>query len=160
MGLLTLSLQTVGPWALDTVRFEQEQKGLGVPVFGLIGNSITTSDQGRRRTIEWKRKIVATTKSLRSATQWDPRTNYSVSVGFSFYPPAHGNRQLDAENFIKPALDALAAGLFCSNEQEPDLIVRFDFDDSNFSYLFVHKLADARHEGEEGAAFFVSVAAQ
>lgn len=59
---------------------------------------------------------------------------------------------------MKPTLDALAAGLFCHENQDPLSIVRYNFDDSNFNYLFVCKLPKASGPDEEGAAIVVSVA--
>jgi len=81
---------------------------------------------------------------------------YLISIGFSFHLPSHGNRQLDVENFIKPTLDALAAGLFCADDLDPTTIERYDFDDSNFRRIFVHRLADAGSSSAEGVAIHLS----
>lgn len=37
---------------------------------------------------------------------------------------------------MKPTPDALAAGIFCDENQDPRAVARFAFDDSNFTYLF------------------------
>ena len=76
----------------------------------------------------------------------------------SLLPALHGNRALDVENFVKPVLDGLAAGLFSSPGQDPWAIKRFDYDDSNFSTLFIHRLPDAARPEDEGVAISVSVA--
>jgi hypothetical protein len=74
----------------------------------------------------------------------------------TFHPGNHGNRPLDAENFIKPILDALAAGLFCDNQTEPMDIEHWNYDDSNFNTLLVHRLDDALNPRDEGTAIAVS----
>jgi hypothetical protein len=75
----------------------------------------------------------------------------------SFHLGSHGHRQdLDVENFLKPAFDALACGLFVTAEQDLATIRRWHFDDSVFRHLLVHRLPDAKSPSEEGAAFIVS----
>ena len=64
---------------------------------------------------------------------------------------------LDVENFLKPTFDALAAGLFCASDQDPGQIRRYTYDDSNFRYLFVHRLADAESPELEGVGVVVSI---
>jgi len=54
----------------------------------------------------------------------------------------------------------LAAGLFCHETQDPAAIMRFNFDDSNFNYLFIQRLQDVPRSDEEGAAICVSVRRQ
>ena len=74
----------------------------------------------------------------------------------SFHPRTHGNRDLDVENFIKPVLDGLAAGLFCENDTDPQGIDQFNYDDSNFNTLLIHRLDNAPTADLEGIAVFVS----
>ena len=71
--------------------------------------------------------------------------------------PSHGNQKnLDVENFIKPVIDALAAGLFCDPDQDPQEIAKWGFDDSNFRTLLIHRLDDATRRDDEGVAISVS----
>ena len=101
--------------------------------------------------------VAGCAKQRRGSDPLNPAWIYSITAGFSFNATAHGNQQLDVENFLKPSFDALAAGLFCPANQEPRTIRRFDYDDSNFRYLFFHKLPDARIADDEGVGFVVSV---
>jgi len=98
------------------------------------------------------------TKRLRGASSWNPADGYAITIGFSLCPRAHGNQKLDIENFVKPSVDALAAGLFCGAEVDAAQIQRYDYDDSGFTHLLVQRLSDAPSEEEEGAAFCVSAA--
>ena len=123
----------------------------------LIANSVYTSQSGKERLIDWKQNVARIVKACRGPDPWDPHDHYAISVGFSFNLRAHGNRQLDVENFVKPTIDALAAGLFCTNDQDIAAIKRYDYDDSNFRYLFLHRLGDAPTEFEEGVGIYISV---
>ena len=69
-----------------------------------------------------------------------------------------GDNEDGGKNFLKPTLDALAAGLFRHDSVEPAEIQKYDYDDSGFRSLFVNRLEDARTEENEGVAFCVSVA--
>ena len=118
------------------------------------------SDQrpnGKRRLVDWKQNVAETTKAYRGTSPWDSSDHYAISIGFSFCLQAHGNQELDVENFIKPTIDALAAGLFCTNDQDVSAIERYNYDGSNFRYLFVHRLDDALAPDEEGVWINVSV---
>jgi hypothetical protein len=156
---LVISQETVGPWDIVTVHHKPPARSLAVPVINVIGNSVPTSESGKRRLAEWKRQTAARTKERRGADCWNPRLHYAISIGFSFHMATHGNQPLDIENFLKPSLDALAAGLFCPNDQDPRLIRRYNYDDSNFRHVFIQRLPDAPRESEEGAAIYASAVA-
>ena len=79
-----------------------------------------------------------------------------MTLAFTFYPGLHGYRALDVDNFIKPVLDGVAAGLFSPEEQDPQAIQHFNFDDSNFNTLLIQRLSDAAHPQGEGVAIFIS----
>lgn len=153
---MSMNVVSVGPWRMLAVEFKDSEASLSVPVVAPVGNSITTSQSGKRRTEAWKRAVAVRTKAARNRCVWSPGWAYAVSVGFAFSPALHGYQPLDVENFLKPALDALAAGLFCPGDQDASAIERYDYDDSGFRYLFVQRLADARSPDEEGAALYVS----
>ena len=63
---------------------------------------------------------------------------------------------LDVENFVKPVVDGLAAGLFCDNDTDPNHIELWNYDDSNFNTLLIHRLEDARRPEDEGIAISIS----
>lgn len=157
MDDLEITNHEVGDWLVASVVFRSEDDRLAIPVTGIIGNSITTSEAGKRRSKDWKIAVATVAKQLRGPSPLDPKWHYCISAGFSFHPGTHGNQPLDVENFLKPSFDALAAGLFCERDQSPGHIPRYDYDDSNFRYLFVHRLADATSRSNEGAGFVVSI---
>ena len=96
-------------------------------------------------------------KEVRGAAAWNPAGNFAISLGLSFHLPSHGNQKnLDVENFIKPVIDALAAGLFCDPGQDPQEIAEWRYDDSNFRTLLIHRLDDATRSDDEGVAISAS----
>lgn len=153
---ISIAERTVGRWPITTVEFTLAKAQLPIAVTGVIANSVPTSDRGRHRLAEWKRLVAGTVKQNRGLNSWDNRWTYAISVGFSFNPGIHGSQPLDIENFLKPCIDAIAAGLFCPNAQDLREIPKYNYDDSNFIYLFVQRLSDAPTASDEGAAFFVS----
>lgn len=152
---LTLERRTVGGWSVPVVRFADEARGLERRLSGEIINSITEKKDAQ---LAWKRTIAAEVKGARDGGPWDARQRYAISLAMRFCPTLHGNQPLDVENFAKPVLDGLAAGLFCPPDQDPWAIERFRYDDSGFSTLFIHRLPDAPHPDDEGVAIRVSVA--
>ncbi len=157
MPQLALAERPVGPWALKCVVFEGEDQSVVVPVISIVGNSVPTSARGKAVLASWKKAVAAAAKSARGPGPLNPRWCYAISAGFSFNLAEHGNRALDVENYLKPSFDALAAGLFCDNDQDPRQIERYDYDDSGFRFLFVYRLEDAPTRSDEGACFVVSI---
>ena len=154
---LALSQRAVDGWSVPAVRFADEARGLELRVSGEIVNSITERKDAQ---LAWKRRIASEVRDARGDGPWDAGQRYAISLAMCFCPATHGNQPLDVENFVKPVLDGLAAGLFSPPGQDPQLIKRFDYDDSNFSTLFIHRLPDAaRPADEEGVAISVSAAA-
>ena len=154
---LRIESALIGRWDVAVIQFVNNTRRLAVPVVGLIANSIYTSPNGKQRLVDWKQNVAETVKAHRGTSPWDSSDHYAISIGFSFCLQAHGNRELDVENFIKPTIDALAAGLFCTNDQDVSAIGRYDYDDSNFRYLFMHRLDDASSFAKEGVGINVSV---
>ena len=155
---LTLERRTVGGWSVPTVRFADEARGLELRLSGEIINSVTERKDAQ---LAWKRTIAADVKGARGGGPWDARQRYAISLAMRFCPTLHGHRSdLDVENFAKPVLDGLAAGLFCPPDQDPRAIGRFNYDDSGFSTLFIHRLPDAPRPDDEGVAIRVSAAAR
>lgn len=154
---IAFSNECVGRWNIMALRHQAAATVLAIPVIGVIGNSVPTSERGKQVLAEWRRLVATEAKRARGPVRVGPHRHYAVCVGFSFCPRAHGNQALDIENFVKPTVDALAAGLFCDGEQDPACIAKYDYDDSNFVFMLLQRLPDAGHEASEGAALFVSM---
>ncbi len=67
-----------------------------------------------------------------------------------------GYQPLDVENFIKPVIDAVSAGLFMDQQTRPSDVRHWNFDDSNFNTLLIHRLPDADSPSDEGIAVCIS----
>ena len=136
------------------IEFEDPVKSLfSTWVQGTIINSITGQTNKLR---DWKVKVARAVKAERGGAPWSPHDLYAVTLEFRF----HRNQILDVDNFVKPVLDGLAAGLFCPEDTDPDEIPRFDIhhgvDDSNFWILLIHRQPDPPSPEEEGVRLFVS----
>ena len=122
-------------------------------ILGTIINSITE----RKESLQvWKVEIASKVKEARGASPRNPSSDYAITLALSFHPANHGYQPLDVENFIKPILDALAAGLFCDPQTVPSNISHWNYDDSNFKTLLIHRLPDADSREAEGVAICVS----
>ena len=126
---------------------------LSVRVNGSVVNSVTERTQALQA---WKVRVASAVKAVRGVESWKPADTYAVTLAFTFYPPNHGNQRLDLDNFVKPVIDALAAGLFCPPQINPRDILRWNYDDSNFNTLLVNRLPDATTMGGEGVVLSVS----
>jgi hypothetical protein len=155
--MITVVEQHIGIWNLSVVVFSNEARRILIPVHAIIGNSITTSSKGKNTSLDWKRAVASAAKKARGPKPLEPSAVYSISGGFAFHPRSHANRTLDVENYLKPAFDGLAAGLFCDNDEDCHSLSRFAYDDSGFRYLFAYRLPDASAASEEGVAIVVSV---
>lgn len=155
-----LSQQQIGPWTIPVIELDAADRSLQQHAVGVIINSIVDGQAGRERQRNWKALVASRVKAERGSAPWNPTDRYAVSLGFAFHTGNHGNRPLDVENFVKPVVDALAAGLFCPPEQNPQAIERWCFDDSKFNTLLVHRLPDVKDRSDEGIAICVSARAQ
>ena len=124
-----------------------------VPVTGTIINSVT---QQKKKLQTWKRTVASAIKEARGQAPWDPRHRYAVTLNFRFHPANHGFQELDVENFIKPVLDAVAAGLFVEEHIDPNHLQHWSFDDSNFRTLLIHRGPNPSNPNGEGVQVFVS----
>ena len=155
---LTFKESRIEGWAVPTIEFSEPARApLRVAVSGVIINSIVDGARNRERQQDWKVQVASEVKSARGAQAWDARDEYAISLTMRFHLGSHGNRDLDVENFIKPVIDAIAAGLFCRNATDLDSIAKWDYDDSNFNTLLIHRLPDSATRGGEGIAVCVSV---
>ena len=122
-------------------------------VQGTIVNSFTVGPQQQ----VWKRRVASAIKRVRDGSPWDPRDLYAVTLEFRFHPGNHQNQELDVENYVKPVVDAVAAGLFLEEERDPSEIQTWAFPDSNFRTLLIHRAADPKDRSREGVHISVSV---
>ena len=162
-----------------TVEYADSPSPLCVAVVGEIipwSYNNSTPEKGKKSQ-EWKVKIATAVESRRGGPTWDS-SSCAISIGMAFDRES-SKRKLDVDNHIKPILDAIAAGLFCGDLEEfvkpvveainafPKTrrmprpgkkigeIPKWDFDDSKFKTVFVHRLPD-RHLGGEGIAICIS----
>ena len=147
----------IDPWLFPTIEFADAVRYLPpIALFGTIINSIVDGQPGRTRQQNWKVRVASEVKASRGCEPWDSGAQYAISFGLSFHPANHGNMPLDVENFVKPIIDAVAAGLFCQSQMDPSEISHWNYDDSNFMTLLIHRLTDARNREDEGIVISVS----
>ena len=161
---LVYAERKIGEWTVPTIEFKDAScKPLHVPVKCTIINS--TGDGEKQK--KWKRKVASAVKAKRERKPhpWSSDHRYAISIGFIFHRSNHGGQvncrgqaELDVDNFVKPVVDAIAAGLFCPDSTEPQDIERWGYDDSNFNTLLIHRLPDAQTPCDEGIAISVSAA--
>lgn len=150
-----LAPASVDSWQIPVLTFPGPRQVLMRTIYGLVGNSITTSTSGKQRTVRWKLAVGNAVKAARGTGPWQASARYAITLGFSFHLPSHGNNPLDVENFLKPTLDAVAAGLFCAPDTSLETLPRWNFDDSNFRHLLIHRLPDAATSAEECLALHI-----
>ena len=148
----------IGQWRVPTLNFrDADCPPLCLSIDGYIVNSVT---ENKAKLQDWKVRIASKVKAARGDGAWNPEDTFAISLGFSFNISSgwHGYRPLDVENFLKPVVDALAAGLFCENRTDPREIEigHWNYDDSNFNTLLIHRLPDADSRESEGIAVCVS----
>ena len=147
---LTLSSRNIGDFgAVPTIEFVQpDQDALCVPVVGEIINSIV--DDARRADQQaWKAQVASAVESERGNAVWNDSDAYAITLGLRFYPKS---QDFDVDNYVKPILDALTKGLGLPWKGKRE----WDYDDSNFTTLLIHRLPDAGSREAEGAAIAVS----
>ena len=151
---LAYRIVRIGNWDVPIIEFTYQTLSATLWMRGTIINGITENTAGQK---DWKRRVTSGVKAVRGGGPWDPNLQYAVSLGMTFHRSNHGYRSdLDVDNFIKPVLDAMAAGLFCSDDTDPFTIERWNFDDSNFRTLLIHRLPDAPNFSSEGVGIHVS----
>ena len=112
------------------------------PIKVLVRGRIANSTDISERTKPWKQKIVQAIMDKRNGVQ-NNENHYAISVSMKFHLKTHGNLKLDAENYLKPILDGVAAGLFVPDNTNPSEISHFNYDDSNFDKVYFEKLSHA-----------------
>ena len=116
-------------------------------ISGRIINSIVSSNK-KQELLAYKQNIAKIIFASLNEKSPSSNTQYAISLSMRFSLVLHGNAKLDVENFTKPIIDGIAAGMFCPNDQDPLQITFFNYDDSNFNKLFVEKLSDCNPEDE------------
>ena len=153
---LILRQQNIGDWTVPSLEFTNPARAaLRLPVTGSIINSVAE----REKLDAWKVKIASAVKAARK-TPWYPGNDYAITLSLSFHPANHGSQRSDVDNFVKPIIDALAAGLFCDPQTAPNDIPHWNYDDSNFNTLLIHRLPDATARDKEGIAIAICAAAR
>ena len=137
------------------LRFRGKPEPVPWWVEGPVVNSVTERKEKLR---EWKERVALAVRDKRGGDPWCPDHLYAVTVQFHFRPLR--NQKLDVDNFVKPVLDGLAAGLFLPEDKDPRDLPTFaahhGVDDSNFRILLIHRLRDQEPPEEGGVRLFVS----
>ena len=160
---LAFTERKIGEWTVPTIEFSD---ALCTPLHVAVNNDVIINSTGNsNKQQKWKVRVASEVNRKREKLHWSSDDRYAISIGFIFHPSNHGGRvnrrrqaKLDVENYVKPIVDAIAAGLFCPSSTELQNIRKWDFDDSNFNTLLIHRLPDARTRSGEGIAISVSVA--
>lgn len=154
---LAFTERKIGEWTVPTIEFTRPSRPhLRVAVNGVIINSIVNGARGKEKQQSWKAQVASAVKRTRGMQSWNAADKYAISLAMRFHLGNHGNMDLDVENFVKPIIDAIAAGLFCDSQTLPQNIKRWGYDDSNFNTLLIHRLPDAQTRAGEGIAISVS----
>ena len=149
----------IGDWCIPTVGFASKSgRSLCLQVNAEIINSVKDTETGKAKLLDWKRRLSHKVNSIRGDDPWRDSDEYAVSLAFRFHPGHHGGTRhnLDVENYIKPIIDAVAAGLFCDNQTDPLTMNSWNFDDSNFNTLLIQRLPDTSNPEAEGIAVYIS----
>lgn len=151
----TLELVTlpIGTHSFSIVRFQYEQCSGAFEIYGRIGNSVTNSKIGAEKTKKWKRDVAVHIKNNRGEITWSDKWEYVITIGFFFCRKPYA---FDIENYMKPVIDAIAAGLYCNDDENFTMDRPFNFNDSNFRHLFVSRLPDVNSQNEEGVVIHLS----
>lgn len=147
---------TIGGWSVPVLTGSNGREPVSLLVRGAIGNSVPSPGAGAQRTKDWKRSVCMAIHAARGKAPWPSRTTFWVTLGFRFAPGLHGGRDLDVENFIKPTVDAIAAGLFIAKGEDASAVPHYGYDDSGFRHLLVHRLPDAERNEDEGVAIHIA----
>ena len=141
---------------LNSIEFRNSSFTMCDVVFGMIANFTPTTVGGRERLQNWKHKLSIQIKSKRKSIQ-DPNRIYAITIGMKFHPLTHGNQKFDLDNYSKPIIDAIAAGLFCDDDEDLSILTKYNkFDDSNFQHIYLERLPDADTSQDESIIILVS----
>src|SRR5262245_7557111 len=71
-----------GRLAYPALLCEGNRSALALVVQGAIGNSITTSESGAKRTMDWKRSVCSAVFKARGTEPWVPSARYLITIAF------------------------------------------------------------------------------
>ena len=142
--------RNISGWEVPTVAFGSPARDPLVLL--VLGEIIKEFTSNAVRKWDWKVHFTASVKEARGAGPWDPGDDYAVSLAFRFHPGFHGgpDRSLDVENFVKPVLDAVAAGLLCALEIQPSAIDNRVVDGEEAKPEICNIPGDGRTQSAEG----------
>ena len=140
-------------FALKDGALEFKEPARKLPSTWIRGTIVNSFTGGPPQQV-WKTTVASAIKRVRDGSPWDPSDLYAVTLVFRFHPGNHQNQELDVENYVKPVVDAVAAGLFLEEEKDPREIETWDFPDSNFRTLLIHRAADPKDKNGGGRARF------
>ena len=149
------TVRSVQGWGrVPMVRYTGETRSLVVAIDGVVRNSIPNTQKARAELHEWKRRVTQAVGGRRGARPWNPHDMYTVSLALRFHLPNHHNREVDIDNYCKPVLDAVAAGLF---DPAPNDVTGWrGYPEHRFRTLLVHRLRDGADPAQEGVVIAVS----
>ena len=144
------------------LRFDGEAASFSETVNGPILNFASKDKEGLR---EWKVRLARAVQARRGR-DWDPDEHppnehrYAVTLRFRFQSRP---TKLDVDNYVKPVLDGLAAGLFLPENEDPGDLSTFaahnGVDDSHFRTLLIRRLPDlpdGKEREDEEVHLFIS----
>ncbi|MFZ0184829.1 MAG: hypothetical protein WAL88_08360 [Nitrosotalea sp.] len=149
---LKLDTVLVDDWKINYLDFDKSTLILKKVVFGKIINSVT---EQKEELLNWKRKIVESVFNEKIIVNPSSDSTYAISLSFRFHPQCHSSNKLDVENYVKPVIDGIAAGMF---SKDPSTVTKFNFDDSNFKHILIEKLDTPVTPSNEGVAIVVVMA--
>ena len=138
------------------LRLKEEVNEVGVEVIGQVRTAHAGNADRKRKRQDWKARVACAVKDERGGAKWDHEYLFAITLQFSFHPDNRGPAQWDVENYVKPVVDAVAAGLFCEEHEDPREIQRWGHLDSNFRTLLIHRRPDPPSADQEGVHIFVS----
>ena len=115
---LVFRQREIGGWSFPTVSLDSMSRDpVALQVLGIIANAVN----GKEKQQPWKKRLASEVKAARGDVAWNPDDAYAISLALRFCPSKHGGsgQRLDVENFVKPIVDAIAAGLFCRRANGP-----------------------------------------
>ena len=110
---------------------------------------------------EWEVEVARAVKAKRAGVPWNSAHRYAVTLQFRFRQRQHRSQEGDLDNYVKPVLDGLAAGLFLPEDTDPGDVWPFTVhrgvNDQNFRTLLIRRVDDLNDDNEpEEVRLFVS----
>ena len=149
-GTLVYDRRDIGGWSVPTLAFLASGRTLVVRAEGEIVNETGQNEKLDR----WRREVMSAVQRARRGKSWNSNDEYAVSIGLRLHLGDHGESSFDIDNYTRPTINAIAAGLF--SDAAPEDLGSWNFPGANFRTLLVRRLPDTDDTSKEGAAIFVS----